>query len=203
MTKRSNRSAIVRYGNTSFIKKKENLLNEVGVFKVPNSKTRKTVSNMTCPISSEPIRPDIPNTYKRHKLVSNLGCYNNVMSGCSFIKLNTGNYIEPERSGFVTVFSEVECEQFKLLCKLYAEQFINLHGYISQAGLVKMLRDDKRVIVSYDIIRDTVLTMQANEPTMKHNGKTVVNEVCTWSDSSKYTSAQKTRLTNIIKSCYR
>lgn len=201
--KKTNRNAIIRYSNTSFIKKKNNLLNEVGVFKTPISKVKTTISNMTCPISSEPIRPDVPNTYKKHKLVSHLGCHSNTMKNCRFIKLNNGSYIEPEKNGFKSVFTHIEYEQFKLLCKLYAEQYVNRHGYISQAGLIKMLRDNNRFILSNEIVRDTVLTIQANEPTMKHSGKSVEHVVNTWSDSSHYTNAQKTRLENIIKCCYR
>ena len=203
MSKRTNRSAIIRYGNTRFFEKKNDLLNDVGVFKDTTTKVKTTISNMTNPICSEPIRPDAPVTVKKHKLVSNLGYHSNVMSGCRLVDCNNGLFIEPEKNGFKTVFSRAEYEQFKLLCRLYAEQFVNLHGYISQAGLIKMLHDSKRVIVSHNIVRDTVLVMQANEPSMKHNGKTVVNEVCTWSDSSNYTSALKSRLDNIIKSCYR
>lgn len=219
MSKRSNAFAIAKYGRTgigdvnnnvyrsnakSFNDKKELLMSEVGVFKQPSTNKRTTISNATLPIAYEPIRPDEPSTYKKHKLVSKLGYHGRPLEGCRFVELNTGWFIEPLMEHARTVYSRIELEQFRLLCRLYAEQFVARHGYISQVGLRKMLRDSGRVIVSNDIIRDVVTVMQANEPSMKHNGRTVDNSVCTWCrDIADYNEAEKQRLKHIIECCSR
>ena len=204
MSKRTNRNAIIRYGRTSsFENKKNDLMNDIGIFKTPMSSKRTTINNVTLPISSEPIRPDVPNTYKKHRLKSDLGFLNTVMKGCRFVLSSSGVPYEPERVGQRTVISKTELKQFKDLCEVFANEFINLHGCITQKGLRDMLIAKKRTIISNDIIRDVVLRLQANEPSMKQSGNSADFSVCTWSDSSNYTQSQKQRLSKIIECCFR
>lgn len=209
---RKNRGAINKYRNSEvrqrnsrqcdLRQRKDELLSEVGVFKHTNG-SKNTIEYSTSPICSEPIRPDEPNTYKKHKLKSNLGFLNTVMEGCRFVLSNNGIPYEPERVGSRTVVSKIECKQFKDLCEVFANEFVNLHGYITQKGLRDMLIAKKRPIISNDIIRDVVLCMQANEPSMKQSGKNSDFSVCTWCNSSNYTPKQKQRLSKIIECCYR
>lgn len=202
---RQNKKVMCSDVNTSKLHQRiDGLLSEVGVFKHTNGSTN-TVCYSTNPICSEPIRPDEPNTYKKHKLKSDLGFLNTVMEGCRFVLSNNGIPYEPERVGTRTVVSKIERKQFKDLCKVFADEFVNLHGYISQKGLRDMIiaKTKEGTIIHNDIIRDVVVRMQANEPSMKQSGKSADFSVCTWSDSSNYTPKQKQRLSKIIECCYR
>ena len=157
------------------------------------------------------IKPDMPNTYHKismrtaHKLgFHNSGCIADMVNT---VTLNNGMVIEPLKNNARVMVYTPHVEQMRVLVNTACRVFIQQHGWLSQKGVRELLKT-YGYPVDMAMIKTIVDKYHASYGKgLKHNSRSAeaVDMAC-HDDDIDYksrTSSYNTRLSNIIKCCFR